>query len=339
MKYYLKYLKYKKKYLDLKGGDLPEIYDEFSRDTDYLIHNNKIQSIWDNYDEFVEIVKSFNKEIDFKNIGTESWAQDIFKKIFIRGTVLDVELNITIVDKIIIKTDNPGIIKIDDDLLLNIARPYLSPSDSSSFDEIKSNKFNLEKGGNFIPINNLSGKKFITLAIDYESVRCEYSTSICLPIYIPDFDISKSYIGDVFHIDEILCIIPTGLTHNDYEIWFYNPICDDKDYERRLKVIQEESLKILRKYYSEDKIKIFNLEFTSDGKILKPPIFNRIVLRTNNKFCLIFPEQDDNTPISSRLEEIKSTGVDIEYHFIDTEQLHKQNGNIHCAFKSFPKLS
>ena len=36
------------------------------------------------------------------------------------------------------------------------------------------------------------------------------------------------------------------------------------------------------------------MHFNREGKILKPPIFNRVILRKDNKFKIIFPDPFDD---------------------------------------------
>jgi hypothetical protein len=203
------------------------------------------------------------------------------------------------------------------------------------------NETNLMKGGNYIVLPDAIGRKKMIKLEKREAIDDDMPMEILLQIYLPDFDINNNYGGRVFHLDEILCLIPTGLGKDDYEIWFYDPICDaNPAYQTKLKEIQEINKEILQQYFSEDKIKYFPLKFNTDGTIISPPLFNRILLRRNNRFKIIFPEQSAELTllIECRLEQIKTTFPAIEYDYINTNKLHYLNGNIHCGFKTIPVI-
>ena len=141
-----------------------------------------------------------------------------------------------------------------------------------------------------------------------------------------------------FKIDEILTLIPYGPGKDDYNIWFYNPVCEDVDYERKLKEIFNFNYLTLKNFFPEEKIILFELYFSPEGKIIHPPIFNRIILRKDSRFRIIFPDQPQivKDKVILEIERYKKIYNDIDYFFIDTKELHQQYGNIHCGFKNIP---
>ena len=337
--------KYKTKYINLKnqhGGDNKEYIDELSYDTMNLIVTQTFLNIdWKNYDEFVSKVKDFGVAIKTIDILSHDWAQDLIQLISTEAGILYLNIQIEDFEKArniqSIITQIKGVKIIVND---NIMREKTKVIDG--------NNYNLKKGGNYIILpNKISNKiavlkNIITMKPKEELSKgyCKFSNNICLQIYLPDFDINIDYSGRVFHLDEILCLIPTGISKDDYEIWFYEPLCDDETYQTKLKTIQEINKAILQEYFPVDKIKYFPLKFSNTGHIISPPLFNRIVLRNNNRFRIIFPNQsaEIKSLIDTRLEEIKTIFNHIIYDYIDTSQLHNMNGNIHCGFKNFPNI-
>ena len=99
--------------------------------------------------------------------------------------------------------------------------------------------------------------------------------------------------------------------------------------------------KKLRDLFPEERIKLFNLHFTPDGKLPFPPIFNRVLLRRDDRFRIIFPDQRIpalKQQVIDEMENVIQTYPHIDYHFINTNQIHNKQGNIHCGFKSIPEI-
>jgi hypothetical protein len=332
--------KYKTKYINLKnqfGGDVKTYIDELSYDTMNLIVSRPFLLIgWKQYDEFVSKVKDFGIEIKDITL-VNDWAQDFIKSIYIENSDINFIINIC---NIYEKISSP---KIKEFLSSLYPKLKIITNDIRCTTIREANNFNLQKGGNYIILpNEINNKKIITMKSIEDTTKafCEMSNNICLQIYLPNFNINSDYFGTVFHIDEILCLIPIGLGIDDYEVWFYDPLCDDFKYQTELKTIQENNKTILHKYFNVDKIKYFPLKFSNTGYIISPPLFNRIILRNNNQFRIIFPDQSAEIKalIDTRLEEIKTTFNHIIYDYIDTTELHNMNGNIHCGFKNLPIL-
>jgi hypothetical protein len=333
--------KYKTKYNNLKsqiGGDNREYIDELSYDTLNLIVTQTFLNIgWENYDEFVTKVRDFGVEIKTIKVLSHDWAQDLIQLISTEAG--KIYFNIQIED--FEKTRNIQSIMTQLKDVKIIANDNIMKEKTKIID---GNNYNLKKGGNYIILPNKINilKNIITMRPKEELSKgyCKFSNNICLQIYLPDFDINIDYSGRVFHLDEILCLIPTGIDKNDYEVWFYDPLCDDESYQYKLKEIQEINKAILQEYFPVDKIKYLPLKFSNTGHIISPPLFNRIVLRNNNRFRIIFPDQSAEIKvlIDTRLEEIKTTFNHIIYDYIDTTQLHNMNGNIHCGFKNYPNI-
>jgi hypothetical protein len=144
------------------------------------------------------------------------------------------------------------------------------------------NQYNLNKGGNIIVLpDNINGKKIISLTSEEYFINPNYNNVICLYVYIPEFNISHSYQSKVFHIDEILCLMPNN---NSYDVWFYEPECDDKAYEAKLKEVQQKNIRILRQYFTKEQIILFPLKFDNKSNIISPPLFNRLLLKKNNEY-------------------------------------------------------
>lgn len=349
MDYFKKYITYKTKYLQLKKqlGGARTYIDELSYETKNIIVTTQLVDLgWDYYDQFVTQVNTFNIHIIPITLNTGDWAQDFIKLISIDDNIIfDIHINTT--TSMDSQKNIKAALQIYNKPQINILASTVNSTESV-------NNYNLQKGGNYIVLPNNAMlkseaqidrpviKKIITMVEknDLSKSMCRFSDKICLQIYLPDFNINTYYGVRVFHLDEILCLIPTGLEKDDYEIWFYDPICDDKEYQSKLKQIQEYNKTILHKYFDEDKIKYFPLKFSTEGHIIAPPLFNRVIMRKNNRFKIIFPEQPPEIKelINSRLEEIRRVFPDIIYEYINTLELHRSSGNIHCGFKTIPEI-
>lgn len=321
--------------------------DEVSFNTKLLLTTAGFVNIgWKNFQELKNYVNEFGVDIVITKFVSPEWGQDFIRDITINNSG-QTEFKLIVRDK-----DSVGKYLIEE---LNIILPnseynFLGLSNNT-------NEYNLNKGGNFITLPDvISGilpvdefdsndslkrnKKIITLVPEniINDDFCIYTPFLCLKVYLPNFDINKDYGDDVLHIDEILTIIPTGPNINDYNIWFYHPICsEDKSYNRQLKEIFNYNYDILKRFFPENRIKLFDLFFETTGKIIYPPIFNRILLRKGNNFRIIFPDQPNIELKQQIINEIEIY-PNINYHFIDTSQLHKLNGNIHCGFKTIPEI-
>jgi hypothetical protein len=125
---------------------------------------------------------------------------------------------------------------------------------------------------------------------------------------------------------------------DDYEIWFYQPRCINKEKEEQLNAIHLRNLDVLLEYFSEDKIRIIPIDFDDNFRIINPPVFNRLIVRKDNKFTIIFPDQSDEikSMVNTRISEINEHNPIIRHSYIDSRSLNNLGGNIHCSFKTFP---
>ena len=139
-----------------------------------------------------------------------------------------------------------------------------------------------------------------------------------------------------------MTLIPTGPGVEDYDVWFYHPVClEDQVYHQALQEIFNYNYDLLRRFIAAARIKLFNLHFTRDGKLVFPPIFNRVLLRKDNRFRIIFPDQENpglKQQVINEMTTIIQRYPYIDYHFINTNKLHNLNGNIHCGFKNIPEI-
>ena len=314
--------------------------DELSYDTDFLLTTNVFTNIvWDDRENFTSMINTFGIDIKELTCVSQEWGQDLVKQIKNTNNRLDIDI---VARQRYNKLDN----KIN----------TIFPLENINYDTVESNpnEYNLMKGGNFINlpeyISDAAGKKtksIITLKsnkqlLDITEFQNKYTLYIYLKVYSPDFEIDTYLGASVFHIDEILTIIPTGLGKDDYDIWFYNPTCSDESYKEKLVAIQQYNLGILYEFFPKSRIKLFELEFTKDGIIKNPPLFNRVILKKGNNFRVIFPKQDEKleNQIKSQIEIYNTNNnIYIENYFVDTSQLHKENGNIHCGYKTIPVIS
>lgn len=349
--YLSKYIKYKNKYIMLKNhhqssGAMAARYiefldvDELSVDTQSLVTTGAFRNInWNHYSDFEKLVTSFGVNIITLTTVGQEWGQD-----FISNIKLNSEGQMSF--KLVTRDPYIHVKEEFNRLLPNSISDYLSLPENT-------NEYNLKKGGNFITLpNKVRGvlpdddfddypreitKKIITLVPDVTEDSCIYTHYLCLKVYLPKFKLETYYGADVFHIDEILTLIPTGPTIDDYDIWFYNPVCEeDHSYHTALQVIFNYNYDMLRRFFPQERIRLFNLHFTPDGILLYPPIFNRVLLRRNNRFRIIFPDQQNDQLKQQVINEMRRHS-NIDYHFINTDMLHRYSGNIHCGFKNIPK--
>ena len=319
--------------------------DEVSYDTESLVTTRSfLNQTWKNYPLFKELVNNFGVRIVTFNTVSPEWGQDYIRKI---------------------KIDSQGNKYFE--LLTQRPNEYFDEEFRQKFPNSiynlfsknkNTNRYNLDKGGNFLVLpNEVTGtipcfendcfgidstKKIITMlpSEDLYEDFCIYNEYLALKLYLPNFDISKCYGDDVFHIDEILTIIPTSSC--TYDIWLYNPICtEDKNYHHQLQDIFNYNYNFLKIFFSKENIKLFELKFSPNGKIINPPIFNRILLRKNDSFRIFFPSQPDmtlTTQVITEMEKIIRNYPKIDYFFIDSCELHNLNGNLHCGFKNVPNI-
>tara|TARA_Y100000991_G_scaffold215698_1_gene207545 strand:- start:661 stop:1755 length:1095 start_codon:yes stop_codon:yes gene_type:complete len=339
----------------LKKLESIKFYDEISNDTMFLLTTSGFlrfrgdEFVWSNLKNFTDMITSFN--VNIIKINTTEWGQDIIK--YIEHNNGSNIIHIFCREPIFISTFEESVKKIIDKNI-NTEVNY----NFNYFRNSNSNSYNLGKGGNFIALpeavygsffyeegynDEIIKKQIIKLDENKENIYdLEHSKFLSLLVYLPDYNIDNYYGTDVHHIDEILTLIPYGPNKNDYNIWFYNPVCsEDRLYQTKLKEIQQYNLLILLGFFPKEKIKLFKLYFNPEGKIIKPPIFNRVILRRENKFKIIFPEPFDDEIkelVQYEMENYIQKYEHIEYNFIDTSELHDYYGNIHCGFKSFPKL-
>jgi hypothetical protein len=336
--YFEKYYKYKNKYNMLKNqysgahvsSDI-DYLDELSFNTQLLVTTDRFMKLeWNNYQQFEDLVNSFGVEIiNIKDV--VEWGQDFISKI----KLSDGHKQIFIHSRYFTEEAQTQMT----DVLPNITFKKIGDIPENT------NIYNLGKGGNFISLpNKINGRKAITLKQEAELSQpfCKLGTLLCLKIYLPGFNIDDHYDGDVFHLDEILTLIPTGPGVEDYNVWFYNPICsEDEEYNRALQDIFLYNYTKLQELFPIERIKLFNLHFTRDGKLKFPPIFNRVLLRRGKMFRIIFPDQiilELKQQVIDEMENVIQTYPHIEYYFINTDQLHMEQGNIHCGFKSIPNI-
>jgi len=321
--------------------------DEVSLNTKSLLTTFGFINInWQHFDKLKQYVNEFGVDIIITKFVSPEWGQDFIRDITI-NKLGQTEFKLVVRDK---DSVSKYLIQELNTIVPNSKFNFLGLSNNT-------NEYNLNKGGNFITLpNTVSGilpidevenkeplkrnKKIITLVPEniINDDFCRYTHFLCLKVYLPNFNIHKDYVDDVFHNDEILAVIPTGPNINDYNIWFYHPIClTDKSYNNQLQDIFNYNHNILKRFFPENRIILFNLFFEATGKITYPPIFNRILLRKGNNFRIIFPDQQNIELKQQIINEIKRY-PNIDYHFIDTSHLHKLNGNIHCGFKTIPNI-
>jgi hypothetical protein len=345
MDYYKKYIKYKLKYINLiqKGG-VDTYVDELNYDTKYLIIGKKFFDTYCKEDSDIEWNEHYNLletfiiqkgfSINKINIGIE-WGQDCFRYIKIQNEANKIQFycGMEYFYRFDIFKSFKEIYNLTGEQInskINKIKPI------NKLDIKFENQYNLNKGGNIIVLpDNINGKKIISLTSEEDFINPNYNNVICLYVYIPEFNISHNYQSKVFHIDEILCLMPNN---NSYDVWFYEPECDDKAYEAKLKEVQQKNIRILRQYFTKEQIILFPLKFDNKSNIISPPLFNRLLLKKNNEYFAIFPKQDDliKKLIEDRLKKIKFNLGNVLY--INSEKLHKNNGNLHCAFKTFPEI-
>ena len=352
--YFKKYKKYKIKYIMLQnqysGANLTkhiEFIDELSINTNVLLTTVSFMKIgWDHYSIFENLVNSFGIRIVILKTVSPEWGQD-----FVKSIKIDREGGPTF--QLVTRHVHPMIVEELENTFPEFSFNIIALPKNT-------NEYNLIKGGNFITFpNTLTGvlpnddfeenpiqrtKKVITLVPEEHLFEdhCIYTPFLCLKVYLPGFDINSDYGDDVFHIDEILTLIPTGPGVEDYDVWFYHPVClEDQDYHQALQEIFNYNYDLLRRFIPTARIKLFNLHFTRDGKLVFPPIFNRVLLRKDNRFRIIFPDQENpglKQQVINEMTTIIQRYPYIDYHFINTKKLHNLNGNIHCGFKNIPEI-
>lgn len=314
--------------------------DELSCNTESLLTTSVVTKIiWDNREHFNSLVIDFGVNIKESKVPSQEWGQDLVKQIRISNEEFTFE---------IVARNKFNLINELKSIFTEYIFNLITLSDNS-------NEYNLTKGGNFINLPEYVSdssrdkmKSIITLKsnnqlISITDITNKYSPYISLKVYLPNFEID-TYTGTcVFHIDEILTLIPTGLGKDDYDIWFYNPICSESEsFQKELVTIQRYNLQILYEFFPSSRIKLFDLNFDENGYIKEPPLFNRVILRKDNTFRIIFPDQENTVlkqQITNQLDEYNlNQSIHIDYHFIDTTQLHRENGNIHCGYKAIPVI-
>lgn len=354
MDYKKKYLKYKNKYIMLKnqhGGS--QVYSHDLMNTDYLIY-----SILEEDDKFIDLfrqvndyITTFKPEIMIYQIPTGTWAQDLVQRIEIKP---ETEFKPTRFHFTLLADDyTTGHLDVDtftkkiNEINTNHTLMPIMKKITLKNKNQDANEFDLGKGGNYLFLPGLR-KKWVSLVPETEMNKgiCKFSPKLCLQVYNPNFDINLKPDTSVYHIDEIMTILPTSI--NDYIILFYKPVLEeleekcDPDIISGLNEIWERNYKILKSIFPEEKIKLIETIFTQKGKIKNPPIFNRILVRDENKFLAIFPQQVDpqvSDIIDSIIEGINATGtIEITHHYIDTHILHNEGGNLHCRYKTIPKI-
>lgn len=307
------------------------VLDEINFNTHTLLLSGTIIGIeWEYFDYLLHILNDIG--INTYNIGNiQEWGQDVIKFIKIENKKL--------VFHIVSRSDT-NIIKKHILQMVPKSKIFIETLSENT------NIYNLQKGGNHLVLPNFIifkgvRKKIIKLDFDCNSEMARYGPYLHLKIYDPYFDVTKYYMGNVFHIDEILTIIPTGYDCNDYIVLFYKPYCNDnQECDILLNKIFYYNYNILCKVFEKEKIFTFNTEFiyksrTNCVMLKNPPLFNRILIRQNNTFTVIFPDQEIiiKNQLIDLLDNIQQRCT-INYHFINTYKLHNMGGNLHCAFKN-----
>ena len=187
----------KNQYSGASGSYNIDYLDELSLNTQLLVTTDKFMDIqWDSYNEFEELVRSFGVEIiSIKDV--KEWGQDFISKI----RLFDGR------NQIFIHSSN---FTVEAEQQLTNALPDITFGRIGEISE-NTNIYNLEKGGNFISLpTNIDRRKAITLKQEAELAggSCRMGILLCLKIYLPGFNKDYDYVGDVFHIDEILTLIP-----------------------------------------------------------------------------------------------------------------------------------
>ena len=338
--YYLKYKKYKEKYLKLKDqigassqiNNKKILMDEIYNDTKCIILGNSQENRKKIIDNLISIFKKH--EICFNFFEKLSLFYQDWFKIFKKDNEYLIELlkeideqssfkitpstyhfiqNLTILKKIITSFYQPKLIK---------------------FVEININN-TLHKGGNFIAVPK--SEYHLTLSNDVLSKACEWIPGrICLHKY-------STIEG---HIDEILCFMP--YSKEEYKLWFYKPVFNDdvsKETNEMILDIYGKNKEIIETRFPDLEIIEFDLEFNNTGSIVNPPLFNRLCIKKEDKYVFIFPEQfnlDTKLKIEEEILKIKENFNETFSYFIDSSVTHNETGltgaiggNLHCLTKQF----
>lgn len=332
--YKSKYYKYKNKYLILKnsiGGSRRRnekiLMDEVYNDTKCIILGNQLENR-------VSIIRSLilifeQHDICYNFFETSLFYQDWFK---ILETTAD-KREIQII-KEAGRSPSTFIFNTFEKKIKEIIESYYRP------EQIVFTDFNhtstLQKGGNYIaiPKNN----KYLTLSNDITSGPCRVlPEKICLNLYNPDIE---------GHVDEILCFMP--YTDELFKLWFYKPVFNEDVSEAIKTMITTMYLtnkEILIREFPDLEIIEFDLEFSSTGSILNPPLFNRLCIKKGDQYIFIFPDQY-NESIKSKVEEeitkIKEYYTNTFLYYVDSIITHNETGfsnviggNLHCLTKQF----
>jgi len=328
-----KYYKYKEKYLNLKdqlaGASRTNekiLMDEVYNDTKCVILGNTQES---RMSIINELIKIFTKhKICYNFFETSLFYQDWFQ-------IIDI-VNDKRIIRFLKEHNTPSVWhfkRIEDTLKDNIKSYY--PTDPIEFIDIEITN-TLQKGGNFIaiPKNN----KYLTLSSNTTTGSCRVLPErICLNLYNPNIE---------GHVDEILCFMP--YTDELFKLWFYKPVFYEDISDEISTMITTRYLtnkEILNIKFPDLEIIEFDLEFSSTGSILNPPLFNRLCIKKGDEYIFIFPDQY-NESIKSKIEEeitkIKEYYTNTFFYYIDSMSTHTESGvsgiiggNLHCLTKQF----
>lgn len=338
--YKSKYYKYKVKYLNLKdqlaGSSRTNqkiLMDEVYNDTKCIILGNKEEEEQEErrpiFDRLKEIFTEH--EICYNFFELSLFYQDWFQ--IIDDIVDDKRIIRFLKEDNTTSTSTLLFNRIEDTLKETIKSYY--PPESIEFIDIDVTD-TLEKGGNFIaiPKNN----KYLTLSSDTTTGSCRFLPGrICLNLYNPNIK---------GHVDEILCFMP--YTDELFKLWFYKPVFNEEVPEEIRTMITTRYLtnkEILNTKFPDLEIIEFDLEFSSTGSILNPPLFNRLCIKKGDKYIFIFPDQYNESiksKITKEITQIRQYYTNTFFNYIDSSVTHKASGfngviggNLHCLTKQF----
>jgi hypothetical protein len=198
-----------------------------------------------------------------------------------------------------------------------------------------------DKGGNFIssPPSTKHPYGCILYVEGISKSTKVFLDSRCLQTQI-EIKCSFKFNRQFRHIDEIMCFMPYG--ENNFKVWFYD-LKDGHPYKQE----QMDNLEIISKNiyggpYKDniDSFVLFQILFNDNYQLINPPIFNRLLIKTQESVNIYFPKQPENLVHLFKAEINKMRnfriGSVINVTYLDTQNYHGtgvQGGNLHCLIK------
>ena len=300
-----------------------QFIDELSYTTDYLLYNHLAFKFLDSLEED-EKKKFMIKGVKHIKLNTSSWAQDI-----IHHMTFDKKLNHTtlhVIDSDFHPFDFNDVEK-NMKTICNIKEIEIYTENTK--------QYNLETGGNVICLpNKINMIQFITMK-ERKQIDEHYEHTLYLKNYYP-FLLTEETYGNVYHIDNVMCLIPNSLdmSNNDYRILFYKPQFTQQVPEKlkdKMTSIWNDNYKQLQANFPSHKIDCIDTEFNEYGNLTKPSVFNRLIIKRKDHYILFIPCQGEENN-KNFVENYINTQI-IKVHFVNTEMLNKEFGNLHCAFQ------